>query len=52
MLEEEQKEKERFGQRKNEIENELLSQRRRIEEFEKENAELKKHIDEIKKYKI
>ena len=31
MLEEEQKEKERFGQRKNEIENELFSQRKRME---------------------
>ena len=43
MWEAEQKEKERFGQRKNEIEDELFSQRRRIEELEKENAELKKN---------
>ena len=48
MYEEEQKEKERFGQRKNEIENELFSQRRRIEELEKENAELREQIEEMK----
>lgn len=48
MYEEEQKEKERFGQRKNEIENELFSQRRRIEELEKENEDLKKQIEQMK----
>lgn len=49
MWEAEQKEKERFGQRKNEIENELFSQRRRIEELEKENAELKEKLKDAEK---
>lgn len=45
MWEEEQKEKERFGQRKNEIENELSSQRRKIEQLEKENTEIKSKLN-------
>ena len=44
MWEAEQKEKERFGQRKDEIEDELFRQRRRIEELEKENAKLKRNV--------
>ena len=46
MWEDEQKEKERFGQRKNEIENELFEQKRKIEQLEKENASLSKMLNE------
>ena len=50
MWEETQKEKERFGQRINEIENELFSQRRKIEELEKENEQLRVTVDTISKH--
>ena len=50
MQEETQKEKERFGQRINEIENELFNQRRKIEELEKENEQLRVTVDTISKH--
>lgn len=51
LWEEEQKEKERFGQRKNEIENELLTQRRKIEELEKENCKLQGKLTDLENFK-